>query len=297
MSKNLFAKYIWEVSTIHSAGHITLRSINDKWTECYLYDGAPIPRRTFDRHRRDIETLFDINIACRKSDNTYYIEDHGELASDRIRHWLLNNFAVGQMLTEARALKDRILFEEIPSGYRWLLPTIQAMRENRMIKIRYHSFQRTNEETQTIMPLALKISHQRWYIVTQKSPSKVRVYALDRVLDLEILNQGFTYPEGFSAEDYFQNCYGIIAGQETAETVRLRVFNNQQKFFRSLPLHHSQKEVETAETYSIFEYYIKPAYDFKQTILSFGENIEVLSPQWLRDEIRAKIASMTEVYK
>ena len=297
MSKNLFAKYIWEVSTIHSAGHITLRSINDKWTECYLYDGLPIPRRTFDRHRHDIETLFDINISCRKSDNTYYIEDHGELASDRIRHWLLNNFAVGQMLNEARAIKDKILFEEIPSGYRWLLPAIQAIRESRMIKIRYHSFQRTNEETITIMPLALKISHQRWYIVTQKSPSQVRVYALDRVLDLELLEQRFTFPEGFSAEDYFQNCYGIIAGQETAETVRLRVFNNQQKFFRSLPLHHSQKEVETAETYSIFEYYIKPAYDFKQTILSYGENIEVLSPQWLRDEIRAKIASMAEIYK
>ena len=297
MSNNLFAKYIWEVSTIHSAGHITLRSINDKWTECYLYDGLPIPRRTFDRHRHDIETLFDINISCRKSDNTYYIEDHGELASDRIRHWLLNNFAVGQMLNEARAIKDKILFEEIPSGYRWLLPAIQAIRESRMIKIRYHSFQRTNEETITIMPLALKISHQRWYIVTQKSPSQVRVYALDRVLDLELLEQRFTFPEGFSAEDYFQNCYGIIAGQETAETVRLRVFNNQQKFFRSLPLHHSQKEVETAETYSIFEYYIKPAYDFKQTILSYGENIEVLSPQWLRDEIRAKIASMAEIYK
>ena len=114
MSKNLLAKYIWEVSAIHSAGHITLRGINDKWTQCYLYDGLPIPRRTFDRHRHDIETLFDINISCRKSDNTYYIEDHGNLANDRIRHWLLNNFAVGQMLTKPTPSKTRYFLKKYP---------------------------------------------------------------------------------------------------------------------------------------------------------------------------------------
>lgn len=297
MSKNLLAKYIWEVSAIHSAGHITLRGINDKWTQCYLYDGLPIPRRTFDRHRHDIETLFDINISCRKSDNTYYIEDHGNLANDRIRHWLLNNFAVGQMLTEAHAIKDKILFEEIPSGYHWLLPAIQAMRERRWIIIRYHSFQRIEEETLKIIPLALKISHQRWYIVTRKAPDQVRVYALDRILEMQITDEKFDYPSDFSAEEYFENCYGIIAGQEKAETVRLKVMHNQQKFFRSLPLHHSQKETESTESYSIFEYYIKPAYDFKQTILSYGENVEVLSPKWLRDEIADKISRMTEIYK
>ena len=83
-------------------------------------------------------------------------------------------------------------------------------------------------------------------------------------------------------------CYG------TCESL---VKNNQQKFFRSLPLHPSQNEIETKDDYSIFEYYIQPAFDFQQTILSFGESVEVLAPEWLRTEITEKIKKMMEIYQ
>ena len=45
MTKDLFDKYIWLVDTIHRAGSITLREINEKWAMSPLYDGADIPRR------------------------------------------------------------------------------------------------------------------------------------------------------------------------------------------------------------------------------------------------------------
>ena len=42
MTKDLFDKYIWLVDTIHRAGRITLREINEKWAMSPLYDGADI---------------------------------------------------------------------------------------------------------------------------------------------------------------------------------------------------------------------------------------------------------------
>ena len=296
MAKNLFARYIWEVTTIYNAGAITLKGINDKWRDCYLFDGNEIPRKTFDNHRKEIETLFDININCNKSDNTYYIEDSDDFQNGKIRRWLLSNFAVNNMLSEAKHLKNRVLFEDIPSGHRFLLPIIQAMRESKLIKITHRSFYRDYDKTVIIAPLALKISHQRWYITTQLDDGQMRVYALDRISALEITNEKFEYPKDFSAEEYFANCYGIIAGAEKVDVVKLKVSNNQQKFFRSLPLHHSQKEIETKDDYSVFEYYIQPTFDFRQTILSFADSVEVLEPQWLRDEIAAKVRKMAEIY-
>ncbi|MBQ9212675.1 MAG: WYL domain-containing protein [Bacteroidales bacterium] len=297
MAKNLFSKYFWEVTTIFESGKITLRQLNEKWAECYLYDGKDIPRKTFDNHRKEIEMIFDLNIVCNKSDNTYSIEDADDFQNGKIRRWLLSNFAVNNMLNEAKQLKRRVLFEEIPSGHRFLLPVIQAMRENKLVKITHRSFARDYAKTVTIAPLALKISHQRWYITTQLDDAQMRVYALDRILSLEISDQKFEYPKDFSAEDYFADCYGIIAGAVQADVVRLKVKNNQQKFFRSLPLHPSQKEIETKDDYSIFEYYIQPAFDFQQTILSFGESVEVLAPEWLRTEITEKIKKMMEIYQ
>jgi len=297
MAKNLFSKYFWEVTTIFESGKITLRQLNEKWAECYLYDGKDIPRKTFDNHRKEIEMIFDLNIVCNKSDNTYSIEDADDFQNGKIRRWLLSNFAVNNMLNEAKHLKRRVLFEEIPSGHRFLLPVIQAMRENKLVKITHRSFARDYAKTVTIAPLALKISHQRWYITTQLDDGQMRVYALDRILSLEISDQKFEYPKDFSAEDYFADCYGIIAGAVQADVVRLKVKNNQQKFVRSLPLHPSQKEIETKDDYSIFEYYIQPAFDFQQTILSFGESVEVLAPEWLRTEITEKIKKMTAIYQ
>ena len=296
MAKNLFARYIWEVTTIYNAGAITLKGINDKWCDCYLFDGNEIPRKTFDNHRKEIETLFDININCNKSDNTYYIADSDDFQNGKIRRWLLSNFAVNNMLSEAKHLKNRVLFEDIPSGHRFLLPIIQAMRESKLIKITHRSFYRDYDKTVIIAPLALKISHQRWYITTQLDDGQMRVYALDRISALEITNEKFEYPKDFSAEEYFANCYGIIAGAEKVDVVKLKVSNNQQKFFRSLPLHHSQKEIETTDDYSVFEYFIQPTFDFRQTILSFADSVEALEPQWLRDEIAAKVRKMAEIY-
>ena len=296
MSKNLFARYIWEVTTIYEAEKITLRRLNEKWTECYLYDGKDIPRKTFDNHRKEIETLFDLNISCNKSDNTYFIEDSDGFQNGKIRRWLLNNFAVNNMLSETKHLKNRVLFEEIPSGHRFLPRVIQAMREDKFVKITYRSFWRDYNETLTIAPLALKISHNRWYITTQKSEGQIRVYALDRVSELEIADKKFEYPKKFSAEKYFADCYGVISGFVKADVVKLKVMNNQQKFFRSLPLHHSQKETETHQDYSVFEYFLQPAFDFQQTILSYGESVEVIEPEWLRTQIAEKIKKMAEIY-
>ncbi|MBQ9435721.1 MAG: WYL domain-containing protein [Bacteroidales bacterium] len=56
-------------------------------------------------------------------------------------------------------------------------------------------------------------------------------------------------------------------------------------YFRSLPLHHSQKEEIREDKYSVFAYFIRPTFDFIQEILSMGETVEIVEPQMLRNEI------------
>ena len=57
MANNLFAKYLWEISTIERAGRITLRSLSEKWQRCHLGFNEELPRRTFDNHREKIKEL------------------------------------------------------------------------------------------------------------------------------------------------------------------------------------------------------------------------------------------------
>ena len=81
-----------------------------------------------------------------------------------------------------------------------------------------------------------------------------------------------------------------------AEKVILKVNADQSKYIRALPLHHSQQETETTEEYSVFEYRIKPTFDFQQEILSQGSNVEVLSPGWFRNTLKKETSEMNGLY-
>ena len=116
MAKNLFNNYIWLVDTIYRAKRITFEEICEKWERNAISDGNELPLRTFHNWRKAIEDMFEINIECDKRNGySYYIENANDMAEGGIRNWLLNTFAVNNLINESHHLKRRILFEEIPS--------------------------------------------------------------------------------------------------------------------------------------------------------------------------------------
>jgi len=298
MAKNLLARYIWEVSTIYRARRITLKEINDKWRDSPYYDGKDIPRRTFDYHRKEVEMIFDVNIICDKHDNTYRIEDDDGFRNGEVRRWLINTFAMTNAIREARDLDDRISLEEIPSAEPFLSTVIKAIREQKVLNMHYQSFERNAPTQHDLMPYAIKLFRLRWYVIGKvKDRDGIMIFATDRIANLEQLEEKFKYPKEFNIHEYYRDSFGIIIDNDVVcERVRIKVMNNQAKYFRSLPLHHSQIEVETTPDYSIFEYKLKPTYDFEQEILSHRENVEVLEPVALRDNIKESVMKMAKLY-
>jgi predicted DNA-binding transcriptional regulator YafY len=136
-----------------------------------------------------------------------------------------------------------------------------------------------------IEPYFVKVFKQRWYVIAKSD--LVRIYALDRIQSLTPTNHKFKMPVDFDPENYFNDCYGIIhdTGVEPQEVI-IKVSERQSNYLRALPLHRSQQETETTSGYSIFRYYIKPTFDFRQEILSMGEDAEVIAPLSFRKEMK-----------
>ena len=289
MAKDLFNRYIWLVDTIYQADGITFEEINEKWTRNSMSGGEDIPLKTFHNHRKAIEEIFEINIICdKKNGYRYYIENVDDMQKGGVRTWLLNTFAVNNLINESHHLKRRIIFEQIPSGQKFLTPVIVAMRDGNTLEVTYKSFWKQDEYTTEVEPYFVKVFRQRWYMVARNVyKDAIRIYALDRIRDLRQTEKVFTIPQDFSAEDYFYNAFGIIIEDGCPpETIELKVYGMQREYFRTLPLHHSQTEIETKEEYSVFRYRMSATYDFMQEILSHGCDVEVLAPGHLRDDIR-----------
>lgn len=73
--------------------------------------------------------------------------------------------------------------------------------------------------------------------------------------------------------------------------------DDQANYLRSLPLHHSQKETERTDGYSIFTMRLRPTFDFRQELLWNGDALEVLEPLWIRNEIADTAKRMWHTYK
>ena len=298
MAKNYFDRYIWLIGTISRHGHIPFKEISDLWETCSLNDrhGEPLSNRTFFNHLEAIYDTFGIEIKCDRSQG-YYIANSDDLEGDGIRQWLLESLAMNNLLNESKDMRDRILFEKIPSGQQWLTVIVNAMREKRAVEMTYQSFWSDEPHTFTAHPYCLKVFKQRWYMLAYSEWRKeVRMYALDRIHDIKPIDVTLKLPKKFNAAEFFSNYFGVFIDAGEAETVELKVDSGQVKYLETLPLHDSQEKVEQTDEYAIFRYHVAPTYDFEQEILSRGADVVVIKPDWFREQIKEEIAGMVRKY-
>jgi len=298
MARNLINRYVWLVDTISRYGRITLKDLNAAWLRSDISEGKPLARRTFFHYRDGVEEMFDINIQCDKSTFEYYIDDTGGESNARLRSWVVDSVSMSGTLSNARDVSGRIILENVPSAREHLPVIIDALKQNRRIRFSYKSYTRS-KPTDGIMlePYFVKIFKQLWYVIgLNVKDGLVKTYSLDRISNLNILQDTFDMPEEVNPSEFFKDCFGIITNRNSAKRIVLRVEPTQAKYFRALPLHSSQQE-EVHDNYSIFTYKMRITYDLKEELMSHGASIEVLAPQELKTLIRNELEQALKNYQ
>ena len=293
MAKNFFKRYIWLVDLINRRKYVSFKEINEAWMRSPLNEtGDPLSERTFFNHKDAIAGMFGIEILNDRSLGFYI--GRSDVGSDETSYWMLHTLCLNNVLHENADMKDRILMEKVPSSERFLTDIISAMRDFRVISLCYQSFRHPEPFCFNVRPYCVKYFKQRWYLLGD-SDLGLRIYSLDRFVDMEELEEHFEIPKGFDAEEYFGNYFGVIIGEEP-EDVKIRVVPDQVKYFRTLPMHGSQRETVQEDGSSVFSYHIAPTLDFVQEILSHGADVEVLEPAELRESVADIIAGMASRY-
>ena len=287
-ASELFKQYIWLIDIISQTGGLSLQELNERWIRTTMSGGKPMARTTFNRNREAIEELFHVSIECDKTKGSfYYIQNEDILENDSLLHWMIDSLSIGNMLMESSSLQNRIRLEHIPAGKEYLQPIINAMKEGHKLRMTYRKFGQAEPYTIAVEPYAIKVFKQRWYLLakTDQQPQP-KVYALDRMEQLEETAEEFEFPKDFDTEAFFAECYGVMcATQCKAEKIVIRAYPPYTNYLRTLPLHHSQKELRSTPEYADFEFYLRPTLDFRQELFSQGDEVEVLEPATFREEM------------
>ncbi len=300
MISKTFNRYIWLLNTLLQHRRLTFEEISYRWKDSYLGDGKPLALRTFHVHREAIAELFGVMVKCDTATYEYYISSPERLRNDRTRQWLLNSFTISNMIEAGHNMKDRILFEEIPHGTEYIQTVIDAMQQNKELEITYQSYYAEHNETYHLQPYAMKVYNQRWYVVGYiREKEGIRNIALDRTNELRISSETFMMPDDFDAEEYYANTVGIFVNDKLKpQNVIIRAYGKQVEYLRSLPLHHTQREIQTKHReFSDFQYKLCLTPELSSHLLAMGEKVKVLEPEELKSEIKNRLLATIQNYE
>ena len=299
MVTELLQKYLWLVQTFVRAGEhgLTLEDICDRWESRF---DSPYSRRTFNNHREAVEDVFGIRIGCNRSTNRYFVEYSGDVADENAETaWLINTFTVNSMLSLGKErLSGRVSVEDIPSGHLHLTAVMEAMKENLQIRITYQKYTSSQTDTYTLHPYAVKEFAKRWYIVAYcMERDALRVYGLDRIMGLDILQETFTMKKGFDVDDLFATSFGPYIPEGPGRTITFRTSVTEARFLRDLPIHGSQEEIASDEDTVTFSIFVCPNRNLIMEFCKYGSRLEVLSPADVREEVAAQLSAAADLYR
>lgn len=294
---------IWLINLLEKKS-MSLAEIKEAWLDNEdLSRGIELQRRTFINYKNAIWDIFHILIECDTNNGYRYSITMRE--DDDLTDWLRRSVSLSDTIASNTDLKDRILLEKVPSGDEYLTTILNAMRENKKIKFEYQRFHDLAPQHIKGDPYCVKIFQQRWYVLVKEYRTvlasheikeEMRVYSFDRMSELEVLEDTFKMDKDFNAKDFFKYAWGVRVDEEDPIRLVLKVKSEQCPYFRTLPLHHTQKEIETKGRYSLFEYMACPTIEMILQIMHYGPLVEVIEPQELRDEIGGYIREAADQY-
>lgn len=263
--------------------------------------------RTFQRDIKDISELYNIDIAFNKSTRLYEIVYSLE---DEYSDRLFEAFDVFQALQDNNDFSDSIQFDSRkPSGTENLAELLLAIRSKKQIEIKYQKFWKENSEKRTLEPYLLREFRRRWYLFAYDLQAKdFRVFGLDRIQNIFVKELKFQYPQKINPKDYFKDVFGIIGSSEDFTTQEIILsfrknpkdkdnLPNQGEYIKSMPLHSSQEILKDTPEEILVKLFLKPNWEFVMEILYYGEYVEVIQPQSLRETVKKRLLNAIKNYK
>lgn len=182
-------------------------------------------------------------------------------------------------------------------GIEYLSGIIDATISHRPLDIEYISAN-GNYHQHTLHPYFVKQYNGRWFLFgLDEKEDRIKSLAFDRIQSMANSNCAFRKNEKIDFNTYFDNVVGVTVpyeGESKLEEFQLKFSPKRFKYVTSKPIHKTQTILDNEEC--IISLNVYPTLELEQQIMSFGSDVEVLSPKWFREEFSKKIAICFEKY-
>src|SRR5437899_8478801 len=190
-------------------------------------------------------------------------------------------------------MRERIRVAGGPRGERspWLPVLQEALMEDRVLFLRYHSYSPDSITERKVEPYALVFYDRDWHLVGYcRLREAMRDFRAGRILVAEALEERFQRDPAISPyeNDMFEG--------DGIQDVRVWVESAAVPWARENPGFGLERE-EPADGGSVFTFRVRDIRRLMPWLLSWGASARILSPESVRERIRQEAEAMAESYR
>lgn len=184
-------------------------------------------------------------------------------------------------------------------GLHWLDELYQAIQKKVVLKIEYKSFKAVEANVIAFHPCLLKEFNNRWFLIGMGNKNNGVVnLALDRIISIDYDFTTAYSDFEFDADTFYKDVVGVTVNQgERASNIKLWIDRYNAPYVVTKPLHHSQVIEKENDDGSIeVKIKVKINFELERLILGFGDAMEVIQPERLRNRIVNKLSKVVQMY-
>lgn len=186
-------------------------------------------------------------------------------------------------------------------GLHWINQLYDYINRKQTIKVMYKSFSATKPTEYIFYPYLLKEFRNRWFVFGSQAGNMLLYnFPLDRIENIEPVNEPYRENEKFDSESFFNDVIGVSKNiNDRPRFVKFRATAKQSNYVKTKPLHSSQKLLSTnAEDGScIFSIEVVLNIEMYSVFLSYGTGLEIISPRIARNYMKKVLQEACEMYK
>lgn len=282
----------------------SLRKLVEQLSE----DFDAVSERTVERDIRAIGTAYQIFIRNDRRRGGYYLdlptdedvadfEQFVQLLERRERLEFLTS-SVASIRGIGRYLQLERNTQFTGTGH---LPVLwQALQSGRCVEFVYRKFEKEADEgkLRRVEPDLLLEYRNRFYLdCFDLEADQPRTFGLDRLHGLTLTDQPISTARTGQRRTDRRHAIGVTCPPNLEpQRVVLRFQTSEANYVRSLPLHSSQQVIQETPDFVDLALTVILNHELEREILAFGELVEVLEPEKLREQIAGRVRILAERY-
>jgi len=148
-----------------------------------------------------------------------------------------------------------------------------------------------------IAPYTLEPTDAGIYVIGHdEATSEIRTFKLERLQSARVLPDPYSIPDDFDPAAYLKDSWRIMTGDSPAEVI-LRFTPDAAPYVREQTWHSSQTIEDDQDGGLTLHLCIAESREMLPWIRSWGAQVEVIGPDWLREKVAEELSNAAEMYK